>query len=97
MSSWDRKLSRKKGKQEKKNAQKEMAAKIALFGKLPDHCLTCEKPFDKMNKEQVMSWNVVVRKEEENVNLYCPDCWQRALNLLKEFEKHLEGKNERTD
>jgi predicted RNA-binding Zn-ribbon protein involved in translation (DUF1610 family) len=83
--------------QKKKDAEKEMAAKIALFGKIPDHCLTCQKPFDKMDKEQVMSWNVVVRNEEETVNLYCPECWENALGILKDFKKHLEEKNERAD
>jgi len=97
MSSIERTLRRKKTNKQKKNAQKEMAAKIALFGKIPNHCLTCQKPFDKMNKEQVMSWNVVVRKEEETVNLYCPECWEKALGILKDFKKHLEEKNERTD
>ena len=42
-----------------------MAAKVALFGHLPNKCLTCDEPFDKLNREQVMSWNVVVRQEEE--------------------------------
>ena len=38
-----------KGKK-KKLAEQELATKIALFEKLPDHCLTCEIAFDKMNK-----------------------------------------------
>ena len=97
MGSLERKLSRKIANQQKKDAEKEMAAKIALFGKLPDNCLTCQKPFDKMNKEQVMTWNVVVRNEEEAVNLYCPECWEKALGILEDFKKHLEEKNERTD
>jgi nitrate/TMAO reductase-like tetraheme cytochrome c subunit len=94
MSSLKRTIKRKKMNKKKKMAQKEMAAKVALFGQLGDQCLTCQKPFDKMNKEQVMSWNVVVREQEEKINLYCPDCWQNAIDLLKDFKKHLEGKNE---
>ena len=47
--------------------------------------MTCEKPFDKMDKEQVMSWNVVIRQEEEKVNLYCPECWQKAQNIIKKL------------
>jgi hypothetical protein len=94
MGSLERKLSRKKAVKGKKNAEKEMATKIALFGKLPDKCLTCEKPFDKMVKEQVMSWNVVVRQEEDKVNLYCPDCWEKALKIIGDFKKHLENKKE---
>jgi Zn finger protein HypA/HybF involved in hydrogenase expression len=94
MGSLERKLSRKKGNKGKKDAEKEMATKVALFGKLADKCLTCEKPFDKMDKEQVMSWNVIVRQEEEKVNLYCPECWEKALKIIGDFKKHLENKKE---
>ena len=92
MSSETRKFRRKGAGKNKKAAQKEMATKVALFGKLPDHCLTCMEPFDKMNKEQVASWNVVVNEKEEQVRLYCPECWQKAQDILKDFKKHLEEK-----
>ena len=85
-----RKLKRAK----KKQSAKDMQVKIGLFEKIPDHCLTCFAPYDKMNKEQVKTWNVVVREKEGKVNLYCPDCWGRATNLLKEIGKEL---NEKTD
>jgi len=94
MSSLERKLSRKKANKAKKEAEKEMASKVALFGQLPDKCLTCEEAFDKTDKEMVMSWNVVVRQEEEKVNLYCPQCWEKALEVIKEYKKHLEEKRE---
>ena len=94
----ERKLKRKDIAKKKKNAEKEMATKVALFGKLPDKCLTCEKPFDKTNKEMVKSWNEVVREEEEVVRLYCPDCWQKAQDIIKGFKQHIQnkkkGKNE---
>ena len=83
--SLSRKLRRKKANKSKKIAEKELATKVALFGKLPDKCLTCEKLFDKMNKEQVMTWNVVVRQQEEKVHLYCPECWDKAKQLIKEM------------
>tara|TARA_R100000808_G_C2138867_1_gene146838 strand:+ start:945 stop:1241 length:297 start_codon:yes stop_codon:yes gene_type:complete len=94
MSSETRKFRRKGAAKSKKKAEKEMATKVALFGKLPDYCLTCEEPFDKMNKEQVMSWNVVVNEKEEQVRLYCPDCWGKAQEIIKDFKKHLEEKYE---
>ena len=94
MGSLKRKFNRKKVVKEKKRAEKEMATKVALFGKLPDHCLTCHKPFDKMNREEVMSWSVVIRDEEEKVNLYCPECWEKATNVVKDFKEHLENKKE---
>jgi len=94
MGSLERKFNRKKVVKEKKRAEKEMATKVALFGKLPDHCLTCHKSFDKMNREEVMSWSVVIRDEEEKVNLYCPECWEKATNVVKDFKEHLENKKE---
>ena len=83
-----RKLKRTKQKQAKKDVQ----VALGLFDKLPDHCLTCLAPYDRMNKEQVMSWKVVVREKEGKVNLYCPDCWNKATNLIKEIEKETNEK-----
>jgi len=93
--SLERKLNRSKTKKAKKQAEKEMAVKVALFDKLPDKCLTCESPFDKKNKEMVTTWNVVVREEEKTVRLYCPTCWKKAMKILEDFKKHLEEKNKK--
>jgi hypothetical protein len=79
----NRKQRRSAEKQMKKDGTEEVAEKVALFGKLEDECLVCEEPFDKKNKEMVMSWNVVVREKEGKVNLYCPECWNGALETLK--------------
>jgi len=90
MSSFTRKMKR----QKKKDAEKAMATKVTLFGKLPDKCLTCEEPFDKTNKEMVTTWNVVVHEKEDVVRLYCPTCWEKALQIIEDFKKHVEKKNE---
>ena len=87
--SLERKLRRNKTNKAKKNAEKEMAAKVALFDKIPDKCLTCEESFDKMNKEQVTTWNVIVRQEEGIVRLYCPGCWEKAVSIIQDFKAHL--------
>lgn len=71
-------------RQKEKDAKKELKTKIGLFSKLDDHCLVCQKDFDKKNKEMVMSWSVVVK--EETVRLYCPDCWDRAKKIIKEMK-----------
>ena len=78
-------------KQMKKDGTEEVAEKVALFGKLEDECLVCAKPFDKKDKEMVMSWNVVVRESEEKVNLYCPECWNGALDMLKQAKEEILG------
>ena len=56
----NRKQRRAAAKQSKQAGQEEVAEKIALFGLMPDHCLTCEEPFDKTNKEMVEAkvWGV---------------------------------------
>ena len=81
-------------KQAKKDGTEEVAEKVALFGKLEDECLVCAKPFDKKDKEMVMSWNVVVREKEGKVNLYCPTCWERAQSVIEQARKMVEASDE---
>ena len=75
----------KKGK--KKSKQEDIGGIMDMFDKIPDRCLTCDKPYDKNDKEMVMTWNVVVRNKEQKVNLYCPECWSRAQKIIKEFQE----------
>ena len=81
-------------KRAKKDGNPEMAEKVALFGKLEDECLVCAKPFDKKDKEMVMSWSVVVREKEEKVNLYCPECWNGAIEMLQQAKEEILGLEE---
>ena len=83
-----RKMKR-QAEKEAKEANKEFEAKVALFGKLADNCLVCNKPFDKQDKEMVTSWYVAVRQQEETVNLYCPECWDRGLTLVQNIKEDL--------
>lgn len=69
-----------------KKLEKELSEKIRLFGKAPDRCLTCNKEFDKTDKEMVTSWYVVVRNKEEKVRLYCPTCWKKAQDFIARLE-----------
>tara|TARA_B100001250_G_C19139507_1_gene503162 strand:+ start:210 stop:494 length:285 start_codon:yes stop_codon:yes gene_type:complete len=87
MASASRRLKRKKDKKVKKD----MAEKVALFHKIPDFCTMCENPFDKKDKSQVQSWRVIVREEEQRVNLYCPTCWDHANELLNSIMEDMEG------
>ena len=95
MSKLGRKIRRNQAKQRKKEAQRDMAQKTALFGQLGDECLICNKPFDKTDKDMVKSWYVVVREEQEKVNLYCPPCWDSALQKIKDIQEAMaEVKND---
>ena len=84
-------------KEAKSEGNQELESKIALFGKMPDECLTCEAPFDKKDKEMVMSWSVVIREEKEEERLYCPDCWKMAQEMIKNFSEHLKAKYEENE
>ena len=68
-----------------KDKEKDLKQKLNMFDRIPDHCLTCNLPFDKKDKEQVKSWFVVVKNTEQTVNLYCPDCWSKATKLVEEY------------
>ena len=73
----------------KKQAKQDLKEKISLFSQIDDYCLVCEKPFDKKNKEMVQSWYVIVRESQNKVNLYCPECWERANSLIKEIKEEM--------
>jgi len=89
----NRKERRKRKKELNKLRKKpELDQKIGLFGKIPDNCLVCTKPFDKKNKEMVMSWSVVVREDKGLVRLYCPTCWDKAQAIIKEVENENKSK-----
>jgi len=86
------KLSKKIKKDRSKQAEKDLAQKVNMFDHLPNNCTACTEPFDKLNRDMVMSWNVVVREEEKKVNLYCPPCWTRANEIIDDFRTRLEEK-----
>ena len=69
-----------------KKSEKRMAQQISMFENLGDECSACDKPFDKKSKEQVTTWNVVVREKEEVVRIYCPDCWGSAMKIIEEVQ-----------
>ena len=87
MSSTTRKIKRKGLAKKRRQAEKDMSEKMGLFSKIPESCDACDKPFDKKNKDMVMSWNVVVKSEQEVVRLYCPECWAKAKEIIKEFSE----------
>jgi hypothetical protein len=85
MGSLERSIRRKKEKTEKKRLKKEINQKMQLNSLLPEGCLTCDKPFDKTDKEMIDSWYMIVRDNQQAVNLYCPACWEDIQKEIKEF------------
>ena len=95
-----RKIKRKKEREERKHIEKDISEKFMMFDRIPEACSACEEPFDKKSKEMAQTWSVVVRKEEKVVRLYCPDCWSKAKTVIENFwrEKDLqEGKVDKND
>jgi hypothetical protein len=82
----NRKQRRARDKIIKKSKEKgsDFEQKLGLFELIPDDCFVCHKDFDKKDKEMVKTWNVVVREKERSVKIYCPTCWNKAVDLLKE-------------
>ena len=83
-----------KNKKSHKQVQKDLKQKMGLFDQLPDECVACQEPFDRKNREQVMAWNVVEKRDPDVVRLYCPDCWQKAIAVVEDFDKMLRERKE---
>ena len=82
------KATKKIKKNKLKAKEKDLNEKINMFNRLPDECLVCDAKFDKNNKEMVQDWYVVVRNETKIVKLYCPECWNRAKDLIEQIKTH---------
>tara|TARA_R110002020_G_scaffold50122_1_gene141976 strand:- start:571 stop:852 length:282 start_codon:yes stop_codon:yes gene_type:complete len=77
---------RRAAKKMENNAEaKKISEKIFQFNKLPEACSTCTKPFDKKDKTMLQSWNVVVK--QETVRLFCPECMQKAQEVVNKYEQ----------
>ena len=80
-----------------KGKKPDLEKKIGLFDKLPKQCTNCDKPYDNKDKKMAMTWNVVVREQEDKVNLYCPVCWDEAHKLIAQMKEEMnENKNKKT-
>jgi len=82
-----KKIKRKNKRKKQKQANKDLETKLGMFDKLEDECLVCQTPFDKSSKKDVKSFRVVVRENKGVVNLYCPQCWNSAIQIIKDFEE----------
>ena len=63
-----------------------LTKQVGMFGRLPDECNVCQKPFDKKSKEMANTWVVVVRNEEKLVRLFCPECVEKVKELFPDEE-----------
>ncbi len=67
-----RKVNTKKRKQDRKDAEERLAARISLMQAHPTECCLCHTAFERTH-ETVKTWHVTIK--EEKVHLTCPSCW----------------------
>lgn len=80
-----------------KEQKKDTNQKLNMFDRLPQMCLTCASPFDRKNKQQVQTWFVVVKNKEQKVHLYCPECWNKAQEIARDFFERKNNVSEISD
>lgn len=92
--SWLKKIKRKK----QKEANKEFEKAVNMYTNLPEKCGMCQKEFDKNNKDMLKTWNITVKKAKGETNLYCPECWNMAINAIKEgFDAAMKEKEKQSE
>ena len=77
-----RNAKKKKEKAIAQETQNKIKKQMNMFDRLPKICSTCEKRFPK-TREAHMTWRVVVKTEKEKVWLFCPECQQKAKDLVE--------------
>ena len=77
-----RAVKKKKDKAAVQQTQEKLKKQINMFDRLPKKCSACEKKFPK-TREAHMTWQVVVRNEKQQVRLFCPECQQKAKELVE--------------
>jgi len=75
-------------KKDQTPSERNLSEKIFLFNQLPDACTACAEPFDKKDKSMVNSWRVVVRQEEQQVRLFCPECINKTKEAIDDSKKN---------
>jgi hypothetical protein len=73
---------KKKEKSQVQEQQQRLKKQMGMFDRLPESCSACKKDFPK-TREAHMSWQVTVRTEEQLVWLFCPDCQEKAKELVE--------------
>ena len=77
-----RAVKKKKRKAAVEDAQNRLKKNMGSFHRRPDKCSACDKMFP-LTREAHMSWQVVVRNEQETVRLFCPDCLEKAKQVVE--------------
>ena len=77
-----RSIKKKRAKASSHEAQQKINKQMGMFDRLPGECSACKKSFPK-TKEAHNTWRVVVKHEQQQVRLFCPDCQEKAKELVE--------------
>lgn len=66
----------------KNKGNEKLAQKISIYSHRPDACSACNAAFDAKSKDHAMTWRVVVREDPIQVTLFCPDCINKAKEVI---------------
>ena len=68
----------------KRSGNPEIQEKLEILNSLKEECFVCQIPFDKTDMQMLDSWIIVVNKAlSEGTRLYCPECWEEAMEFVK--------------
>jgi hypothetical protein len=68
----------------KRSGNPEIQEKLEILNSLKEECFVCQIPFDKTDMKMLDSWIIVVNKTSaDGTRLYCPKCWEGAMELVK--------------
>jgi len=70
-------MNRNQRRQLNKSIGKQATLNLELMLNMPDHCLTCDKPYDKLSKEMATTWSVNIYADQKRVDLFCPECFKK--------------------
>jgi Zn finger protein HypA/HybF involved in hydrogenase expression len=73
---------KRKEKAAAQETQNKLKKQINMFDRLPSSCSTCSAEFPK-TREAHMTWRVVVKEEKQKVWLFCPDCQEKAKQIVE--------------
>ena len=77
-----RAVKKKKEKAASEQLQNKLKQQMNMFDRLPQTCSACAKVFPK-TREAHMTWKVTVRNKKQQVRLFCPDCLEKAKQLVE--------------
>ncbi len=81
----NRKLKRRRLKEQNKMAKKAMKSITNRLNSLGDTCSNCPREFDRANVEDTNNWMVYIIDNQPN--LICPDCYEMIQETKKDFEE----------